>query len=220
MDDDGTVTIASHDGAGAEEAKRRVEAMCAEIKVGAIYDGKVASIKEFGAFIEIAPGRDGLCHISELDAGYVNHPLDVVNVGDKVTVKVIAIDDQGRIKLSRKALMPPREGGDEGAGLGLVGSQSWMAGTLDLFGLKTLSLSGLLGILFRRIFLLRTELGEPAYERSLKALLVALGASALDEAERRARILEGRTGPRPSDVRVSSTAARRQPEPLDVDGKH
>lgn len=78
----------------------------------------------------------------------------------------------------------------------------------------------LLGILFRRIFLLRTELGEPAYERSLKALLVALGASALDEAERRARILEGRTGPRPSDVRVSSTAARRQPEPLDVDGKH
>ncbi|MCP1558841.1 UNVERIFIED_ORG: hypothetical protein M2438_002931 [Methylobacterium sp. SuP10 SLI 274] len=78
----------------------------------------------------------------------------------------------------------------------------------------------LLGILFRRIFLLRTELGEPAYERSLKALLVALGASALDEAERRARALEGRTGPRPSDVRVTATAARRQSEPLDVDGNH
>ncbi|MBD8907194.1 hypothetical protein [Methylorubrum zatmanii] len=78
----------------------------------------------------------------------------------------------------------------------------------------------LLGILFRRICVLRTELGEAAYERSLRALLVTLGASALDEAERRARDLEERIGTRPSDVRVTATAARRQPEPLDVDSKH
>src|SRR6185312_9513972 len=68
--------------------------------------------KEFGAFIEIAPGRDGLCHISELDVGYVGRVDDVVKIGDKVTVKVIAIDDQDRVKLSRKALLPQPEGGE------------------------------------------------------------------------------------------------------------
>ncbi len=114
VEDDGTVSIAGLDSGGVEEAKRRVEALCAEIKVGAEYEGKVISLKEFGAFIEIAPGRDGLCHISELDTGYVNHPSDVVQVGDKVQVKVIAIDDQGRVKLSRKALLPPVEGGGNG----------------------------------------------------------------------------------------------------------
>ena len=119
VEDDGTVSIAGLDSAGVEEAKRRVEALCAEIKVGAVYEGKVISIKEFGAFIEIAPGRDGLCHISELDSGYVGRVDDVVQIGDKVQVKVIAIDDQGRVKLSRKALLPPPppgEGGNAGPG--------------------------------------------------------------------------------------------------------
>ena len=116
VDNDGTVSIAHTDAAGAEEAKRRVEALCQEIKVGNIYEGKVSSLKDFGAFIEIAPGRDGLCHISELDVGYVQHPGDVVKVGDKVTVKVIGIDDQDRVKLSRKVLLaggdaPPGDGG-------------------------------------------------------------------------------------------------------------
>ncbi len=115
VEDDGTVSIAGLDAEGVEEAKRRVEALCAEIKVGAVYDGKVITLKEFGAFVEIAPGRDGLCHISELDSGYVGHPSDVVQVGDKIQVKVVAIDDQGRVKLSRKALLPPVEGGAEGA---------------------------------------------------------------------------------------------------------
>jgi len=116
VEDDGTVSIAGTDGAGVEEARARIEAMCAEIKVGAEYEGKVISIKEFGAFIEIAPGRDGLCHISELDSGYVGRVDDVVQIGDKVKVKVIAIDDQGRVKLSRKALLPPGEGGGDGGG--------------------------------------------------------------------------------------------------------
>ena len=115
VEDDGTVTIASMDSAGAEEAKRRVEALCQEIKVGNIYEGKVTSIKEFGAFIEITPGRDGLCHISELDVGYVGRVDDVVKVGDRVKVKVIAIDDQDRVKLSRKVLM---QGEGDGAPAG------------------------------------------------------------------------------------------------------
>jgi len=112
--------VAHIDAAGAEAAKAKIEALCAEIKVGAIYEGKVSSIKDFGAFIEISPGRDGLCHVSELDHGFVQHPTDVVNVGDRVTVKVIAIDDQDRVKLSRKAMMTKpegTEGGDEGGGM-------------------------------------------------------------------------------------------------------
>jgi len=120
VDDDGTISVAHIDAAGAEAAKAKIEALCAEIKVGAIYEGKVSSIKDFGAFIEISPGRDGLCHVSELDHGFVQHPTDVVNVGDRVTVKVIAIDDQDRVKLSRKAMMTKpegTEGGDEGGGM-------------------------------------------------------------------------------------------------------
>ena len=116
IEEDGTVTVAANDMAAAMAAKGKVEALCAEIKVGAIYDGKVSSIKEFGAFVEISPGRDGLCHISELDHGYVQHPSDVVKVGDKIQVKVIAIDDQDRVKLSRKALLAPKPEGEEGAG--------------------------------------------------------------------------------------------------------
>ncbi|HEX4607591.1 MAG TPA: polyribonucleotide nucleotidyltransferase [Urbifossiella sp.] len=114
VEDDGTVAIAGLDGAGVEEARRRVEALCAEVKVGAVYDGKVISIKEFGAFIEIAPGRDGLCHISELAPGYVSRVDEVVKIGDRVQVKVIAIDDQDRVKLSRKALMAPLPEGEGG----------------------------------------------------------------------------------------------------------
>jgi polyribonucleotide nucleotidyltransferase len=110
VEDNGTVTIASVDAAGAEACKAKVEALCAEIRVGAIYEGKVTSIKEFGAFIEISPGRDGLCHISELDHGYVGRVEEVLKIGDRVTVKVIAIDEQDRVKLSRKALLPSKEG--------------------------------------------------------------------------------------------------------------
>ncbi len=114
IDDDGTVSIAHSDAAGAEEAKRRVEAITEEVKVGKIYEGRVSSIKEFGAFIEILPGRDGLCHISELDHQYVGKVEDVCRVGDSIQVKVIAIDDQDRVKLSRKVLLPPPPPGEDG----------------------------------------------------------------------------------------------------------
>src|SRR2546421_1138790 len=105
IEDDGTVYISAVDGAAAEKARDIIEAMTAEVKVGKIYTGRVVSIKEFGAFIEIAPETDGLCHVSELSDRYVEQVTDFVNIGDEVKVKVILIDDQGRIKLSRKAAM-------------------------------------------------------------------------------------------------------------------
>jgi polyribonucleotide nucleotidyltransferase len=105
VEDDGTVTIASSDAAGAQAALLRVESMCATVQVGKIYYGRVTSVKDFGAFIEIVPGRDGLCHISELDEGFVKSVADVCAIGDEVHVKVIAIDEQDRVKLSRKAAL-------------------------------------------------------------------------------------------------------------------
>lgn len=105
VEDDGTVSIASFNAEGAIEAMRRVEALTASVEVGRIYDGRVTSVKDFGAFIEILPGKDGLCHISELADGYVNAVADVCKMGDEMQVKVIAIDDQDRVKLSRKAVL-------------------------------------------------------------------------------------------------------------------
>jgi polyribonucleotide nucleotidyltransferase len=112
IDDDGTVYISHSDAAGAEAAKAKVEAITEEVRVGKVYDGRVTSVKDFGAFIEILPGRDGLCHISELDDKYVERVDDVVKVGDRLQVKVIAIDDQDRVKLSRKVLLREQAGGD------------------------------------------------------------------------------------------------------------
>jgi len=112
VEDDGTVTIASTDQASGAQALAEVEAVAAEIKVGTVYEGKVVSTKDFGAFIEIATGTDGMCHISELAHGYVANVSDVVSIGDTVKVKVINVDPTGRIKLSRKALLEPEEGDD------------------------------------------------------------------------------------------------------------
>jgi polyribonucleotide nucleotidyltransferase len=105
VENDGTVYIAAVDGTAGMQAKAEVEALGAEIKVGNVYEGKVVSTKDFGAFVEIAPGTDGMVHISELADGYVKNVGDVVKIGDVIKVKVINVDDNGRIKLSRKALM-------------------------------------------------------------------------------------------------------------------
>jgi polyribonucleotide nucleotidyltransferase len=102
VEDDGTVMVASNDGVAMAGAQGEIEALVAEIKVGTFYTGKVVSMKDFGAFIELAPGTDGMCHISELADGYVKQVNDVVKLGDIVRVKVILVDDQGRIKLSIK----------------------------------------------------------------------------------------------------------------------
>ncbi len=113
IEDDGTVYISSVKAEAAEAAYNAVQAITAEVEIGRIYTGKVVSVRDFGAFVEILPGQDGLVHVSELDDKYVKSVTDAVNVGDTVTVKVIAIDDQGRVKLSRKAVMRDQKGGSE-----------------------------------------------------------------------------------------------------------
>ncbi|MFZ4732512.1 MAG: polyribonucleotide nucleotidyltransferase, partial [Pirellulales bacterium] len=113
VEDDGTVTVASHDAEGAMAALAKVEALTASIQVGRIYEGRVTSVKDFGAFVELVPGKDGLCHISELSDEYVGSVADVCRVGDIMRVKVIAVDDQDRVKLSRKVAM--RELAEKGA---------------------------------------------------------------------------------------------------------
>ena len=105
IQEDGTIFIASVQAEGAEAAKMAIQGLTEEVRVGQVYMGKVVSIRDFGAFIEILPGQDGMCHVSELDDKYVKNPNDVVKIGDTLKVKVIAIDDQGRVKLSRKAVM-------------------------------------------------------------------------------------------------------------------
>jgi polyribonucleotide nucleotidyltransferase len=111
IEDDGTVYISHMEAAGAEAAKAKVEALTEEVRIGKVYEGKVTSVKDFGAFIEILPGRDGLCHISELDDKYVGKVDDVCKVGDILKVKVIAIDEHDRVKLSRKVLLREASGG-------------------------------------------------------------------------------------------------------------
>jgi len=105
VDEDGTVTVAAANQAAAEEGLSRVDALTASVQVGKIYHGRVTSVKDFGAFVEILPGRDGLCHISELSNEYVGSVGDICSVGDAMKVKVIAVDEQDRVKLSRRAAM-------------------------------------------------------------------------------------------------------------------
>ena len=108
VDDTGRVKIFSADGASAEAAREQVEMCTAEATLNKIYEGKVTSIKDFGAFIEIIPGVEGLCHISELADGYVAAVEDIVKMGEFIPVKVILIDESGRVKLSRKQALIER----------------------------------------------------------------------------------------------------------------
>jgi polyribonucleotide nucleotidyltransferase len=102
VEDDGTVTVASPNEEWARAAMEEVRKITASVEIGKIYDGRVTSVKDFGAFVEILPGRDGLCHISELSEGYVSSVSDVCSVGDEMKVYVIDIDEHNRVKLSRK----------------------------------------------------------------------------------------------------------------------
>ena len=102
--DDGTVMIASPDKAKIDAAKQWIADLTEEPEVGKVYvDKPVVSVMDFGAFVQIMPGRDGLVHISELSEDRVEKVTDVVKEGDKVTVKLVAIDDRGRLQLSMKA---------------------------------------------------------------------------------------------------------------------
>ncbi len=116
VEDDGMITVASVEAEAGEQALAMIRALVEDAEVGKVYEGRVKSIKEFGAFIEILPGKEGLCHISELEHRRVARVEDVLAEGDLTRVKVIGIDDAGKIKLSRKALLeggpPPGEDGD------------------------------------------------------------------------------------------------------------
>ncbi len=105
IDDSGVVTISAVDGAAGAAAKARIEALVQDPEVGKIYEGPVKSTTSFGAFVEIMPGTEGLLHISELAHGRVENTEDVVKKGDIVRVKLLSMDDRGRMKLSRKVLL-------------------------------------------------------------------------------------------------------------------
>lgn len=109
IEDDGRVYIASTDGVGGEKAQQMIERYVKEVEVGETYLGVVKRIMNFGAFVEILPGKEGLVHISQLDRKRVKKVEDVVNIGDEVLVKVVEIDRQGRINLSRKEALPPEQ---------------------------------------------------------------------------------------------------------------
>ena len=105
IEDSGLVTIASISGEGGEKARERIAAITSEPEIGRIYEGVVKSTTAFGAFVEILPGTEGLCHISELQAGRTEKTEDVVKKGDVVRVKLLSIDEKGRLRLSRKAAL-------------------------------------------------------------------------------------------------------------------
>ncbi|MCH2115835.1 MAG: polyribonucleotide nucleotidyltransferase [Pirellulales bacterium] len=122
VQEDGTVTVAAANQAIAEAGLGRVDALTASVQIGKIYDGTVTSVKDFGAFVEILPGRDGLCHVSELSNEYVGNVADICSVGDAMKVKVIAVDEQDRVKLSRRAAMQELGEGEAAAGSEAVDS--------------------------------------------------------------------------------------------------
>ncbi|RKZ29945.1 polyribonucleotide nucleotidyltransferase, partial [bacterium] len=113
IEDDGTVQIASVSAEGLETALKMIEELTTEAEIGQVYEGKVVRITEFGAFVQILPNQDGLLHISELEHSRTNDVRDVLKIGDMVKVKVIDISEDGKVRLSRKALLPKPEGADD-----------------------------------------------------------------------------------------------------------
>ncbi|MCC7397694.1 MAG: polyribonucleotide nucleotidyltransferase [Planctomycetes bacterium] len=111
IEDGGRCTIAGLNSEKVKACLEHIRSMTAEIELGAVYEGRVTAIKEFGAFVEILPGQEGLVHVSELSDGFIRAVTDVVRIGDTLKVKVIAIDDFGKVKLSRKAILLAEAGG-------------------------------------------------------------------------------------------------------------
>jgi len=133
--DDGTVKIFSTDGDSAHQAKKWVEDLVAEAIVGETYEGPIVDVRDFGVFVQILPHQDGMIHVSELSDGYVDHPEDVVERGQIVKAKCIAVDDSGRVKLSRKAhMLEVGETDGRGAGGGGGGDRGGGGGGGDRGG--------------------------------------------------------------------------------------
>jgi polyribonucleotide nucleotidyltransferase len=113
IEDDGTVTIAAVEKVSADAALKAIQRLTELPEVGKTYTATVKKIMEFGAFVEILPGKEGLVHISQLDVSRVNKVEDVVKLGDTIHVKLISVDNEGRLVLSRKALLPGGENAAE-----------------------------------------------------------------------------------------------------------
>lgn len=105
IEEDGTITIAATDGDKAEAAKKRIEEITAEVEIGKIYEGPIVKILDFGALVNLLPGKDGLLHISQIAHERVEKVTDYLKEGQVVKVKVLETDDKGRVKLSMKALL-------------------------------------------------------------------------------------------------------------------
>ena len=116
IEEDGSVYVLGNDEAMCLQAIKTIETIAKEIQMDEIYNAKVVRLAKFGAFVELLPGKDALLHLSEISYEYVKEVEDVLHEGDEIMVKVIGIDDQGKVKVSRKALLPPPEGGDKNAG--------------------------------------------------------------------------------------------------------
>lgn len=112
IEEDGTITIAATDGAKADEAKRRIGEITAEVEVGKVYEGPITKILDFGALVNLLPGKDGLLHISQIAHERVEKVTDYLQEGQIVKVKVLETDEKGRVKLSMKALLERSGGGD------------------------------------------------------------------------------------------------------------
>ena len=108
IEDDGTVLVGSTNAKGSDAAIKMIKAITEDVEIGRIYFGKVKRLMQFGAFVEIAPRKEGLVHVSELSDTFIKKPEDVVKVGDEIKVKVIGIDELGRINLSKKQAQEPK----------------------------------------------------------------------------------------------------------------
>ena len=105
INDEGIVSLVSNDAAAMEKAKKIILELVAEIEVGKTYTGPVTSVMPFGVFVEVLPGKEGLCHISELDKERVNDIHEYIKAGTVITVKALEINEKGQVRLSRRALL-------------------------------------------------------------------------------------------------------------------
>ena len=116
IEDDGHVYVFGADEEMSKRAIQIIETIAKDVELNEVYNAKVVRLATFGAFVELLPGKDALLHISEISYERIDKVEDVLKIGDEIMVKVIGIDDQGKVKVSRKALLPPREGGDQNQG--------------------------------------------------------------------------------------------------------
>lgn len=123
IEEDGTITVSADTDEKAAAAAERIRLMTEDVQVGKIYTGRVVDIRDFGAIVEILPGKEALCHISELDTGYVRDVTDVCQIGDEMQVKVISIDDNNRIKVSRRAVLEEQMMGGDDLGESVIGER-------------------------------------------------------------------------------------------------